>query len=226
VDLSFWWREFGDEDDTEDGVFISDDYGITWSKAFSFTGSTEVFTHTILDLDSVASVAGMSLNDHFLVKFQFYDNYPIPQDGYAIDDVWVSTPVGPLVYQAHTVNDDDIGDSRGDNDGIAECGEIIELFVDLTNQGTITATQITGNLSTTDPYVTFLFNTDSVYPDIPGGGTDNNDNDYDLLISPNIPDGHTIPFVLDITSLNGGPWTDSFDLTVGCAKNYLPLVIK
>jgi hypothetical protein len=226
VDLSFWWREFGDEDHPEDGVFISDDYGVTWSQVFSFNGSTAVFTHTIVDLDAASVSAGMSLNDHFLVKFQFFDNDPIPQDGYAIDDVWLSPPVGPVVYQAHTVNDNTIGDSFGDDDGIAECGEIVELFVDLTNQGTITATQITATLSTVDPHITFLFNTSSAYPDIPGGGNESNANDYDFAISPDVTDGHIIPFVLTITALNGGPWIDGFDLTVGCSKTYLPLLNK
>jgi hypothetical protein len=225
VRLSFWWREFDDEDHPNDGVFISDDYGATWSQAFSFNGSTEVFTHTIIDLDSTASAAGMTLNNHFLVKFQFFGNFPIPFDGYAIDDVQINTLVGPLKYQTHTVNDDDLGDSRGDDDSITECGETIELFVTLTNQGSITATLVTATLSTLDPYATFLFNNASSYPDIPSGGSGDNVNDYDLMISSQAPDGHSIPFVLDITASNGGRWTDSFDLTVGC-KVHIPLVIR
>ncbi len=132
--------------------------------------------------------------------------------------------VGPLVYAGHTVNDNNINESRGDDDGVAECGEIIELFVDLTNQGIATATGITTTLSTVDPYINFLFNTDSGYPDIPGSGTDDNDNDYDFAIAPDTPNGHTISFGLDITAGNGGPWTDSFDLIVGCSNVYIPFV--
>jgi hypothetical protein len=226
VDLSFWWREFGDEEDDDDGVFISDDGGDSWYQAISFNGNTEMYTQTIIDLDSAASAAGMSFNDHFLVKFQFYDNYPITSDGYAIDDVWVSAPVGPLIFEDHIVNDDNVEDSHGDDDGIAECGEIIELFVNLTNQGSTTATLVTSTLSTTDTYVTFLDNTSSSYPDIPGGATEDNNNDYDIEISSNIPDGYTIPFVLDITALNGGPWTDNLYITAGCSRVYLPLVLK
>jgi len=231
VVLSFWWREFNDEDHPDDGVFISDDDGETWHQASSFLGSTDIYTHTVLDLDLAASDAGMDFNDHFLVKFQFYDNYPIdaypdPADGYAIDDVWVGPQVGPLVYEAHTVNDNDIEDSRGDNDGVAECGEIIELFVDLTNQGVGTAHAITATLSTTDTYVSFLYNTASIYPDILGSATTSNSNDFDIAVSHQIPDGHMIPFVLEITALNGGPWVDYFNLIAGCSKVYIPHVNK
>jgi hypothetical protein len=231
VALSFWWREFDDEDHPDDGVFISDDDGETWYQAFSFLGSTEIYTHAVLDLDLAASGAGMDFNDHFLVKFQFYDNYPIDAypvtaDGYAIDDVWVGPQVGPLVYEALTVDDNDIGDSLGDNDGVAECGEIIELFVDLTNQGISTAHSITATLSTTDTYVSFLHNTASGYPDILGSATASNSNDFDLALSPHIPIEHTIPFILEITALNGGPWVDYFNLVAGCSKVYIPLVVK
>jgi len=94
VDLSFWWREFSDENNAEDGVFISDDSGNTWYRAFSFNNGPETYTQTIVDIDSAAITAGMSLNDHFMIKFQFYDNFPIGgtpglTDGYAIDDICV-----------------------------------------------------------------------------------------------------------------------------------------
>jgi peptidyl-Asp metalloendopeptidase len=90
VKLGFWWRDFGDELSGGDGVFISDDDGATWHQVYSFTNSP-TFTRTIIDLDEAVSAApgGMTLNDQFLVKFQFYDNWPIPYDGYAIDDVFV-----------------------------------------------------------------------------------------------------------------------------------------
>ncbi len=92
VEMSFWWREFNDESHPDDGVFISDDYGATWHQVLSFNGGSSTFTQAIIDLDGQASAAEMSLNDHFLVKFQFYDNYPIVSDGYALDDLLVYVP--------------------------------------------------------------------------------------------------------------------------------------
>lgn len=92
VELSFWWREFADEDHADDGVFISDDNGQSWHRVFSFNGTTSTFVQTVVDLDDQASDAGLSLNDCFLIKFQFYDNYSIGADGYSLDDVQVYDP--------------------------------------------------------------------------------------------------------------------------------------
>ena len=94
VKLSFWWREFNDENHAADGVFISDDDGATWHQVYSFNDGPATFIGVTIDLDEEADAAGISLNDHFLVKFQFYDNYPAGggtglADGYAIDDVSV-----------------------------------------------------------------------------------------------------------------------------------------
>ncbi|MBN1657466.1 MAG: carboxypeptidase regulatory-like domain-containing protein [Anaerolineae bacterium] len=69
VDLSFWWREFVDEDHVDDGVFLSDDDGATWVRVVSFNQGPFSFTRSVVDLDAQAAAAGMTLNDHFLVKF-------------------------------------------------------------------------------------------------------------------------------------------------------------
>ena len=95
VDLSFQWREFNDENHAEDGVFISDDFGGTWSQLTSFNNGPSEFTSALFDLSAAATAAGLSLNDHFQVKFQMYDNFRIPSDGYAIDDVRVWQLVTP-----------------------------------------------------------------------------------------------------------------------------------
>jgi hypothetical protein len=232
VDLSFWWQDFGDEAHTDDGVFISDDFGATWYQAFSFSGGAEyTYTQTIVDLDVAASAAGMSLNDHFLVKFQFYDNWSIGYgDGYGIDDVAVDTgtTVGPLMYVGHTVDDDTGGNSNGNDDGIVNCGESIELYVDLYNQGGGAATGISATISSADPYITFTYNTASDYPDIAGWGIDDNNDDFDFDVSPDVPHAHHISFSLAVSATNGGPWYDTFQVWVDCATDwvYLPLVLK
>lgn len=133
-----------------------------------------------------------------------------------------SSDVGPLEYSSHLVDDDTSGDSTGDDDGIVECGETIELFVDLINLGSDTATSVNASLSMDDAYVTFLYNMSSSYPNIAGGGTGWNSDDYDILVASNTPNGHVINFDLDISASNGGPWTDSFPVTVSCSGNNPP----
>ncbi len=95
VQLDFWWRDFGDEDDAEDGVFISGDYGAHWYSIYPFTGSITTYQHAVIDLDAAAAAHSLALNDHFQIKFQFYDNYPITSDGYAIDEVHLQSAATP-----------------------------------------------------------------------------------------------------------------------------------
>jgi hypothetical protein len=97
VELSFWWREFGDENHAEDGVFISDDYGSTWYRALSFNNGPSSFQESVVDIDAAAAAHGLVLNDHFLIKFQFYDDYSVPTDGYAVDEVSVQVRCLPEI---------------------------------------------------------------------------------------------------------------------------------
>lgn len=104
VELNFWWREFDDEDDAEDGVFISDDDGSNWYQAYSFNEGSETWGYTAVDIDAKAADNGLTLNDHFQIKLQFYDNSAIDSDGYAIDNVSVQEPPNRL-YLPIVLND-------------------------------------------------------------------------------------------------------------------------
>ena len=101
VDLSFRWKEFGDETHTQDGVYFSDDGGASFSKVYGLNGGS--FTNNTwqlvqLDLDSLAAGAGLSLSSTFVVKFQQYDNYAIATDGFAFDEVSVAAGSGGSGY--------------------------------------------------------------------------------------------------------------------------------
>ncbi len=92
VDLSFRWKEFGDETHTQDGVYFSDNGGTSFSKVINLEGgsTTNNTWQTInADLDSLAAGAGLSLSSTFVIKFQQYDNYPITSDGFAFDEISV-----------------------------------------------------------------------------------------------------------------------------------------
>jgi hypothetical protein len=96
VDLDFWWRKLGDEDHASDGVFISADDGANWYKLLSFNIDPTGWRHQIIDLDEGAAANGLTFNNHFQIKFQFYDNDKIPTDGYAIDEVRVRAAPSPI----------------------------------------------------------------------------------------------------------------------------------
>ena len=97
VDLSFQWKEFGDETHTQDGIYFSDDGGASFAKVHDLNGSSttnNTWQAVNLDLDALASSAGLSLSSTFVVKFQQYDNYGITTDGFAFDAIDVSAGGG------------------------------------------------------------------------------------------------------------------------------------
>ena len=180
--------------DPSPGVLICDDIAAPACDPGPLEFETEYFWYVVATDEHEASTAG---------------------------DVWTFSTedvptIGPLVHDDLTIDDDSGGNSSGDDDGIVECGETIELFVDLRNQGTGAATGIQATISESDPNVALLFNDTSPYPDISGGATGTNSDDFDFTVDPDTPHGHVIHFDLDVTAANGGPWSVSIDLPVTC----------
>jgi len=96
VELDFWWDEFG-TDDSREGVFISADNGTNWHQIMNFSADPGGWRHQVIDLDAEAASAGITYNDHFQIKFQFYSNYSIANDdGYAFDEVRVRSKPTPV----------------------------------------------------------------------------------------------------------------------------------
>ncbi|MCA9320570.1 MAG: PKD domain-containing protein [Planctomycetes bacterium] len=90
--MTYRWRETLDEDDPEDGVFLSD--GTNEVLAFSHNGGPQTWTTQTIDIAAVAAANGLSLNATFQVIFRQRDNFPLGTDGVLIDDVNVAAPVG------------------------------------------------------------------------------------------------------------------------------------
>ena len=89
VVLDFWVHEHGDENNPEDGVFISDDGGTTWSLIQSLNGFPANYERVILDLDAAVANAGMNYVDGFMIRFQSLDDFSVATDGYSFDDICV-----------------------------------------------------------------------------------------------------------------------------------------
>ena len=98
--LNFWIANRGDESHVQDGVFISDDSGATYTRILDYSTFSSAYTEVNIDLAAAAATAGLTLVDGFLIKFQGYDNYTIGTDGYSIDDVCICTPPAPLTVTA------------------------------------------------------------------------------------------------------------------------------
>ncbi len=136
VNLIFSWKEFGDEDDPEDGVFFSDDAGQNYVKVHDLVGTSQSYTQIPLSLSALAASNGLTLTDSFVVKFQQYDNFNIPTDGFAFDDVAVILPnctVGAPCNDGDTCTTNDVYDTfclcvgtlfDTDNDGVCDVFDI------------------------------------------------------------------------------------------------------
>lgn len=99
--LDFWWRKFDDRGDTEGGIFISDDSGFSWHQVVNLENSGS-WHHEIVDLDLEATNYGITFNNHFQIKFQFYGSGPIDVSGYAIDDVRITEPANVQIGLSHS----------------------------------------------------------------------------------------------------------------------------
>ncbi len=93
VGIRFKHREFTDENDPEDGVFISPD-GVTWYLALSLQDASTAYTTKTLALDPVVASLGIAYTSAFRVRFQWKDNFDIPTDGFAFDDIQVGPGLG------------------------------------------------------------------------------------------------------------------------------------
>jgi len=97
VELSFWWKEFGDESHSQDGVYFSDNGGGSFVKVYDLINGSTTYQQITLDVDALCSANGLSLSSTFVVKFQQYDNYSIATDGFAFDDISVISLDAPPV---------------------------------------------------------------------------------------------------------------------------------
>ena len=86
-----------------------------------------------------------------------------------------------------------------------DLGETIELTMVLENIGDSTAYNVEATLRTTHPLVSVI-DSQGTFGDIPPGDTMANLTDFVFSVSPEIVDGETIPFQLDINATNGS-WT-------------------
>ncbi len=93
VGLRFSHKEFSDEPDAEDGVFISND-GVTWLTLVSLqNGSSSYQTHT-LELDPLATNLGITYDADVHFRFQWRDNYNLTTDGFAFDEITIAEGAG------------------------------------------------------------------------------------------------------------------------------------
>ncbi|WP_294231469.1 M36 family metallopeptidase [Prosthecobacter sp.] len=103
VELSFWMKESGDEDNGPpgspftggadfDGVAISAD-GTTWHEVQGLRtadGIGTTYKQFKLNLSTAAAAHGLTPGAGFRIRFNHFDNYTYGTDGFAFDDITVT----------------------------------------------------------------------------------------------------------------------------------------
>ncbi|MFZ1683109.1 MAG: hypothetical protein WAU88_03170 [Candidatus Zixiibacteriota bacterium] len=106
-----------------------------------------------------------------------------------------------------------VTDSIGNHDGRAQAGETILLTTTISNAG-LDAVNISGSLSSADPYVTIMRGT-TTYPDLVWKGQGVSTTPFAVSIDPACPNPHIAVFTLATTSASGGGFSDTILVFVG-----------
>ena len=108
-------------------------------------------------------------------------------------------PTGPYLVMGNALIDDDtIGGSNGNGDGVINPGETIELWVTVRNVGNATATHVSGALSSQSGSVNIL-NPSAPWNDIPAGSQGTNLTALRFQVAGTALDGEILPFTLTMS---------------------------
>ncbi len=89
VYLDFWWRATGQAYEGTNGVYISDNDGISWKKIGELNGNGQVYGHPIFNLSAAAAATGLTFNNRFKVRL-YYEDYYDRIGGLRIDDLRIT----------------------------------------------------------------------------------------------------------------------------------------
>ena len=132
VVLRYWYKEWSDENNSEDGVSISNN-GSTFSQIQSHNDGSSAWSEYVIDLDASATEAGVSLEDPVYIRWTQHDNYYISTDGIAIDDISIDYYL-PVDTDGDGTPDND--DEDDDGDGLSDDAEVRDYGTDPVNSDT------------------------------------------------------------------------------------------
>lgn len=116
-----------------------------------------------------------------------------------------------LSFDALIIDDDNDGNSSGNDNAQVEPGEQIELPISIQNLGDANANNVSAVLSTTDPYIS-VNDPNENYGTIAAGTSEFSGNEFDFSVDADCPDKDVL-FTLTMTS-DEGVWTSNFIIHV------------
>ncbi|MFY0690212.1 MAG: BspA family leucine-rich repeat surface protein [Cyclobacteriaceae bacterium] len=87
TEFGFWFKEYSDEYHVEDGIYISAD-GTNYHKIEDL-GGVNYWEYHRMNLRDEANDLGLSTANPIKVRIQQHDNFPIPTDGFGVDEMAV-----------------------------------------------------------------------------------------------------------------------------------------
>ncbi|MCD4689983.1 hypothetical protein K8S17_00825, partial [bacterium] len=128
-------------------------------------------------------------------------------------DVAIVPPDGAYcIHQSVDLDDDTVGGSNGNEDGVAGAGETLELIIHLENVGVDTAYGVSAVLRSVGGYAT-VPDSVSTYGDIPDGQTAASVLSYIVAVDPLCPDGTNLSFLVEADD-GVDTWESYFSLPV------------
>ena len=121
-----------------------------------------------------------------------------------IGGIQIISPTGPYVINSGN----DIDDNAGNNNSQIDYDELIDMYLDLHNVGSVDATSVNISVSTTDPYVT-ITNSSITVPIINASQVISTTSPFSFQVASFVPDQHLVTFDLVITDNLGNTWNST-----------------
>lgn len=150
-----------------------------------------------LNFSAISSVGSADI----VVTKQFKQPY--------ISTLQIISPNGPfVVYNSHSIDD-----ATGNNNGLADYNEFINLDVDFQNIGTVNSQNINVVISTNDPYITLIDSTDNITLLNPSQ-TSSTNSPFSFQVASFVPDLHSAVFNLTMTDNNMNVWYATLSISL------------
>ena len=135
--------------------------------------------------------------------------------------IQIISPTGPyVIYSANTIDD-----SAGNNNQLVDYDEFISMDVEVQNVGSVDATSVNVVISTLDPNIT-LINDSDIINLIGSQQIISINNPFTFQVADNVPDQHVVTFDLMMTDNQGNVWSSTINVTINAPQlDYTTFVI-
>ncbi len=186
-------------------------------QSTSFTVTTEAYAYVALSVDGELLSSALASSDGIAVlEFPALSTMGVgdvvvtKQNGQPFfGTVMISSPSGPYLM----LEDVDISDPDGNQNGQADYGESIAMDVSLENAGNGEALSTISTLIGNDPYLSITKNVHE-WPTIPGLETVTEDGAFTMEIASYVPDQYSVGFEIELNTPTKESWIYEYDLLI------------